>query len=420
MAFLGRQDLELPVTRVFKVAPYVILALLTGFTVLTERSTPGSLAIDLTLCGVAAVWMLWMITLHPSWRDRPAMMAIFIVGLIALMAVLVIRDPWFGFLSPAAYIYAFAVLDWPWELPAIAAVAAVAATAQVSSMPKNTVFGLVVYAGVLAANIGPMCWLAWLGHSGDEHNIRRDRAMTEVNDANRKLEAALAENAALQRQLIQGAREAGVLDERARLAREIHDTLAQGLTGIITQLQAAEHTDADPVARRRHVAAAMALARESLTEARRSVWELRPEPLEAARLGDALAGITERWSGQHDIVATVASVGEVRPISPDAELALLRAAQEALTNVAKHARATRVSLTLSYMAEEVALDVRDDGEGFDPSRRRRQRDENLGGFGLVAMRQRIEELAGTLHIESEPGIGTAVSACVPIAAGALR
>jgi signal transduction histidine kinase len=102
---------------------------------------------------------------------------------------------------------------------------------------------------------------------------------------------------------------------------------------------------------------------------------------------------------------------------PEAEVALLRTAQEALANVAKHARATRVGVTLSYMEHEVALDVRDDGGGFDPSRLGDGADDGLhvdrGGYGLIAMRQRIEGLSGTLQVESEPGAGTGISACVP-------
>jgi signal transduction histidine kinase len=189
------------------------------------------------------------------------------------------------------------------------------------------------------------------------------------------------------------------------MAREIHDTLAQGLTGIVTQLQAAEHAADDPAGWRRHFAAATRLARESLTEARRSVNALRPGPLEAERLSDALAGVAERWSALHGVPVQVTTTGTARPLPPDAEVALLRTAQEALANVAKHARAARVGLTLSYMEHQVALDVRDDGRGFDPAETK--------GFGLVAMRQRIEALSGTLQVESEPGVGTAISASLP-------
>jgi signal transduction histidine kinase len=136
------------------------------------------------------------------------------------------------------------------------------------------------------------------------------------------------------------------------------------------------------------------------------VEALRPEPLECGRLSEALAGVAERWSALNGIPVQVTTTGTVRPVHPEAEFALLRAAQEALANVARHARATRVGLTVSYMENEVAMDVRDDGVGFDPAR-------PAGGFGLVAMRQRVAALSGTLQVESEPGGGTAVSACVP-------
>jgi signal transduction histidine kinase len=227
-------------------------------------------------------------------------------------------------------------------------------------------------------------------------------------------------------QLLTQAREAGVLDERQRMAREIHDTLAQGLTGIITQLQAAEQASGEPPEWRRHFAAASRLARESLTEARRSVDALRPEPLETARLSDALADVAGRWTALHGIPVQVATTGTARPMRPEAEFVLLRTAQEALANVARHAQATTVALTLSYLEQAVALDVRDDGRGFEPASvgapaaRAGVAAGPLGGgsrleggFGLVAMRQRIEGVSGTLEIESEPGAGTAISAYVP-------
>ncbi|MGH3262282.1 MAG: sensor histidine kinase, partial [Trebonia sp.] len=239
---------------------------------------------------------------------------------------------------------------------------------------------------------------------------QNQRALAELGAANRRLEATITENEGLHQQLLVQAREAGILDERRRMAGEIHDTLAQGLTGIVTQLQAAEQaatrTPEESGGWRRHVSAATRLARESLSEARRSVDALRPEPLEGCRLSEALAGVAERWSVLNRIPAQVTTTGTARPINHEAEFALLRAAQEALANVARHAHATRVGLTVSYMENEVALDVRDDGAGFDPTQPKR-------GFGLVAMRQRIAALSGTLQVESEPGGGTAISSCVP-------
>ena len=395
--------------------PYVLLGALALATVAVKHAAVGSLAIDLALCGLAAAWTAWMFTLHPAWRVRPRVMAVFFIVFIVIMAALVIRDPWFGFLTPAGYLYAFAVLPWPWRLPGVAAVAVVAATAQTSGVDRVSPFGIIVYAAVISVNVIPLCALAWMDWSNDTHAAEREHALAEVREANRRLEATLAENAGLHEQLLTQAREAGILDERQRMAGEIHDTLAQGLTGIITQLQAAEQASGDPAGWRRHVAAATRLARESLSEARRSVQALRPEPLERARLSEALTGEAERWSALHGIAVQVTTTGTARPVGPDAEFALLRAAQEALANVGKHARADRVGLTLSYMDHEVALDVRDDGRGFDPGQLAGGPGHGAGGFGLAAMRQRIEGLSGTLQVESEPGGGTAISARLPVA-----
>jgi signal transduction histidine kinase len=393
------------------VVPYLLLGILVAFTVATKADAGGSLVVDLGLCGLTAGWMLWMVTLHPGWRQRPRVMAVFFAVLIVITAILVFRDPWFGVFTPACYLYAFRLLPWPSRLGGVAAVAVLAGTAQASGMDKTTLLDLLAFLAILAVNVLPMCGFAWFAQRSAELNTQRDQALEAVSEANRKLEATLAENADLHQQLVTQAREAGILDERQRMAREIHDTLAQGLTGIITQLQAAEQTTANPAGWQRRVRAATDLARESLTEARRSVHALRPEPLQTARLSEALADVTGRWSALHAIAVQVTTTGTPRPLPPETEVALLRTAQEALANVAKHARAGRVGVTLSYMDGEVALDVRDDGTGFDPANPGDPR--SGGGFGLVAMRQRIEGVEGTLRIESEPGAGTGISALVP-------
>jgi signal transduction histidine kinase len=413
---LDAREQQWPPPGVLTVVPYVLLAVLVIFTVIIKHAAGVSLLIDLALCALAAAWMLWMFTLHPSWRERPRVMAVFFTVFVAIMAVLVIRDSWFGFFTIAGYFYAFGLLPWPWQLPGVAAVAVVAGTAQASGVQKSTPLGVTIYLAIVAANVLPLCGAAWIGWKSDLQNDQRKLALEEVSETNRRLEATLAENAGLHEQLLTQAREAGVTDERQRMAREIHDTLAQGLTGIITQLQAAEQASEDPAGWRKHFAAATGLARESLSEARRSVHALRPEPLQTARLGEALAGVAERWSALHGIAVQVTTTGTARPMQPEAEFALLRTAQEALANVARHAQATRAGVTLSYMEHEVALDVRDDGRGFEPAR---LGNGGSGGFGLVAMRQRIEGLSGTLQVESEPGAGTAISACVPaVPAGA--
>ena len=234
------------------VGPYVLLGLLVIFTVMEKHSDGNSLLIDLGLCALAAVWILWMFTLHPAWRVRPRMMAVFFTVMVVITAILVIRDPWFGFLTPAGYFYAFGVLRWPGRLAGVAAVAVVAGTAQASSVNKATLLGVTIYLAVVTVNVLPMCGLTWIDYQSNRQKDQREQALDDVSEANRRLEATLAENAGLHEQLLAQAREAGVLDERQRMAREIHDTLAQGLTGIVTQLQAAEQASDDPAGWRRH------------------------------------------------------------------------------------------------------------------------------------------------------------------------
>jgi signal transduction histidine kinase len=343
-------------------------------------------------------------------------MGVFLAGLILFGLVMVLRNPWFGFYTPVLYFYAFRIIGWPRELYFIAGVAVVAGTAQATGVDVGSWLGRTQYLAIVAVNIVPMCVVAWIGETGMRQYASREAALREARSANARLETAMADNAALQEQLVEQARAAGISDERARMAREIHDTLAQGLTGIVTQLQAAELAADDPAGWRRHHAAAIALARESLTEARRSVNELRPEPLETGRLADAITDVAAKWSARHSIPAQVTVTGDTRTMRPEAEVALLRTAQEALANVAKHApTASRVGLTLSYMDHQTALDIRDDGQGFDPARGGRR-----GSFGFVAMRQRIEALSGTLQIESEVGGGTGISACLPAEAPEVR
>jgi signal transduction histidine kinase len=414
----------------------------------------------LVLSALAAAWMLWMYTLHPAWRYRPRVMAMFITVLIAIGALMVVNNTIFGVYTFTIYFYVLRFMEWPWRLLGAAGVGLVAGTSQAYGVTKDTLGGVLLYLVIIAVNAAVLMAFAWSRWTSE-------RALGELTGANRMLEASLAENDGLQQQLLTQAREAGVLDERQRMAREIHDTLAQGLTGIITQLQAAEQAADDPAGWRRHFEAATRLARESLSEARRSVEALRPESLETGRLSEALADAAGRWSILHGIPAQVTTTGTARPMPPEAEFALLRTAQEALANVARHARATRVGVTLSYMEHEVALDVRDDGRGFDPAKlctkaakaaaakaaeaKAGQAAKSAaahghasvahvngviglvglsvadglrhpgagkpddGGFGLVAMRQRIESLAGTLQVESEPGFGTGISACIPVA-----
>src|SRR5262249_52042837 len=132
------------------------------------------------------------------------------------------------------------------------------------------------------------------------------------------------------------------------------------------------------------------LARDNLREARRSVRALGPGELEGARLPDALRTVTDAWTSRTAVPVNFTTTGQARPLHAEVEVALLRAAQESLANVAKHADATRVGLTLSYMEDVVTLDVRDDGIGFEPTVR---------GFGLTGMHQRVHGVGGELAVE---------------------
>jgi len=399
---------------VLAMLPYGLLGVSVILAVLVTGGSRTAILLDLALAGLAAAWMLWMVTLHPAWVDRPWLMVVYVVGLIALMAVMAVQAPWFGFFIWSGYLYAFRVLRDMWRLVGVAAVAIVRATAQNGGLPRPeaaalSTYGLIILINVLVA--GGITWFTWVSN---EQNERRKHALAELAEANSRLAITLQENAGLHAQLLAQAREAGVLDERQRMAREIHDTLAQGFTGIIAQLEAAQQGRQHPERWQRHVDQAQRLARESLTEARRSVQALRPEPLEEARLPEAIAAMARRWSQTSGVAPTVATTGESRPLLAEIEVTLFRVAQEALTNVAKHAGASRVGVTLSYLDDVVLLDVRDDGVGFSVGPVSANGHMQAGhGFGLSAMRQRVRQVAGTVEIESAPGEGTAVNARVP-------
>jgi signal transduction histidine kinase len=224
---------------------------------------------------------------------------------------------------------------------------------------------------------------------------------------------ALAALTAAQAEVAAQGRRAGAAEERSRLAREIHDTLAQGLVSVLTQVEAADRALAsDQHASAHHLDLAREAARAALEDARRSVQALRPPSLqETPSLPAAIERVARRWSGQCGVPAEVSVTGAVRPLAPEVEVTLLRAAQEGLANVARHAGATRATVTLSYDGDEVAVDVDDDGVGFDPAARRARPDG--GGFGIEALRQRAGALGGTAHVESEPGRGATLVLRVP-------
>ncbi|HET8971532.1 MAG TPA: sensor histidine kinase, partial [Candidatus Nanopelagicales bacterium] len=217
-------------------------------------------------------------------------------------------------------------------------------------------------------------------------------------------------------QLAIAQRSAGALAERARLARDIHDTLAQGFSSILllARVGLADHSRAVT-----ELEQIEATAADSLEEARRVVHALTPVELEDAPLHAALRRLTDRLTEQTGVRSEVTVDGRPFDVPTTIDVGLLRLAQGGLANVRQHAAAHRVAVTLTYGPQTVSLDVVDDGCGFDPTSAV-VGETGGSGFGLRAMQERVAALGGELVVESAPGEGTAVSACIPTAGGRPR
>jgi PAS domain S-box-containing protein len=232
-----------------------------------------------------------------------------------------------------------------------------------------------------------------------------------------ELAQALAHQAMLAIQLTESAeqsRQAAVLEERNRMARDIHDTLAQGFTGVIIQLEAAEDAilgghekEAD-----KHLHRAADLARQSLREARRSVRALRPQALADKTLWDALKAIIKNTTVGTALHTEFQLRGKQRELSQILQENLLHIGEEALTNTIKHAHASRFDTRLSFNAKKVRLELRDNGDGF-------KAEDQHDGFGLAGMRERVEQIGGTLRITSSRGKGTKIIVVSPYSQPAL-
>jgi signal transduction histidine kinase len=234
------------------------------------------------------------------------------------------------------------------------------------------------------------------------------------SDEDLQLAQALAHQATLAVQLTRlgdCAREAAVLAERNRLAREIHDTLAQGFAGLTLQVEAAEAALAagagDALA---HLRRAKALAKFGLSEARRSVLALRPVALEEAGLERALQQLAERSSVEGAISCEFSGIGRPQRLPSSVELGVFRIAQEAVSNAVRHARATRIAVALSFTANSIEVTIEDNGVGVGDE----QAALASGGYGLPTMRERAEAIRGTFDFQSSIGRGTRVTVRVPV------
>ncbi|MDO5676269.1 MAG: sensor histidine kinase [Propionibacteriaceae bacterium] len=350
------------------------------------------------------LWLVW-----PAWFIIAFLLLVFFAGLQLVdklgllgravwVGLLFALSTWLMWLSPSYLWIAFPLwLLAAAVLPLLAALLLTAVTLAVIitvlTMNGGETFGSVLgpMVGALIA-VGMSRGVLKFEHEASEHRRLLDEVLR-----------AQDETARLQR-------EAGQLAERTRLAHDIHDTLAQGFSSIVLLARAAgRKTDGEAKAL---IAQIEATAAENLAESRRVVYALAPEEAGAGGLAGPLRRLTGEVAEAIGAQWQVTVDPELPRLATGTEVALLRAAQNALANVRQHSSATRIGVELARAAEAVHLDVVDDGVGFDPAAPVAQSLD--GGYGLRALRERLIELGGGLSIESEPGGGTAVSAWVPL------
>lgn len=346
----------------------------------------GYRLVTLAIAGGFAAWYWLLVVRRPEQWERRGPMALYAAGALAFFVALLMRADQYGFLIYPLIPQMFVVFGLRDGIVAVAAlnVAAVVGLGDAGDM-SGTAWASVGVAVAMSVLVGAFIY-----------------AIAEQSAERAEL---LEEN----RRLLDRARDAGVLEERQRLAREMHDTVAQALTSIVMQLEAAEAALGEGGSSRasERVDRARDTARAALDELRRAVHALRPAPLEGAPLPDALRRVVERWSADAGLPADVLVTGTVVALHPDVDVTLLRAAQEGLANVHRHARASSVTVTLSYMGDVAAVDVHDDGRGFDPGAARGT------SIGLDGLRDRAGELGGEVVVESRLGHGTTLTVTVP-------
>lgn len=346
----------------------------------------GDRLITIALALAVGSWHVLLMLRHPVDVPRSGAVAGWWVITVTLVAALIAREDTYAIVVYALYPLAFLTLGW-WAAPVVAAVTAIALFVLDDPDGGNVAYSVGI-STALAVAIG-LCVTAFA----------RQRA---------ELAEALEDNRQLQGRLVEQARSAGVLEERARLAREIHDTVAQGLTSIVTQLEAADQAIGreDRAAAARRVGLARGIARESLRDARRAVADLRPELLDRGSLVEAVRQLVARTGEETGLEVHLDVGGRFCELSPTTEITLLRCAQEALANARRHSGAERVRVALRCDAGTATLTVDDDGRGFDAANRN-------DGAGLIGMRERLAAADGELDVRNSPRGGTIVSVRVP-------
>jgi signal transduction histidine kinase len=343
-----------------------------------------SLQDNLLVLGLAgAVCVLYAVIAVLSRQRRP--WAVWMLVLVAGWAVLVIAAPSFAWCSFAIFFLCRTAFT---GAVAYLAAGATAASTAVGLFRLSDGTDVAMLLGPLAVGV-----LLTLIYDRIEHDAAQQRSLhAEVSRA--------------QGQLAASERRAGAIAERERVSREIHDTVTQGLASSLLLLEAADRSWPGPDSRR-DLTQATDLLRRNLSETRSLVHELASPGLDASPLPEALHQAAAQYVPHAGILVT----GAPRDVPAEVRHTLLRVVQSAAANIQHHANAAAATVTLGFLPGSVTLDIYDDGTGFDPSAAAPPSD--AGGYGLRAMRQRVEQLGGVFSVESSPGEGTIVAAQLP-------
>ena len=337
----------------------------------------------LVLALAAAACALYAVIAVLAQRRRPWALWMFV--LVAVWAVLVVSAPSFAWCSFALFFLCRIAFT---GAVAYAAAGATAAATAAGLFRLSDGTDLAMLLGPLAVGV-----LLTLIYDRIEHDAAEQRRLHR--------EVSLAQG-----QLAASERRAGTIAERERVSREIHDTVTQGLASSLLLLEAAHRGWPDP-ASRQDLRQAGELLRRNLSDTRSLVHELASPGLDASPLPAALLQAAAQYVPDARLLVT----GDPRPVPPEVRHTLLRVVQSAAANIKLHASASTATITLGFLPDAVTLDIYDDGTGFDPAAVAPPSD--AGGYGLRAMRRRVEQLGGDFSVESAPGEGTVVAAQLP-------
>lgn len=358
--------------------PYVLLLVSAAYTVVAGGVSAEAAPRTVIAGAVLVAWHAFWTFAHRDWLEQKLLpMAVYFAGLVALCAVLLEVSVSFLGLYLACYAMAFVALPGLWAYVGLGVATAVPLLFTGARGWQGTDLAVTLGGLAVAAAIG------WSIRRLEAESHARRVALQDLARAHDDLERALDDNRSLQDRLVAEARESGVVTERSRIAAEMHDTLAAALAGIVSQLEAADADDVgvgvgrggsgggDSVgtaldeSTRARLRTSIELARDGLREARHSIQALRPAVLTGRGLPAAVSALVDEFEHTSRVPSRAHVTGTPTALPEHVEDELIRIGREALTNVRRHAGAGRVHVTLSYLGDAVALDVADDGRGFD-------------------------------------------------------